>query len=60
MKRQAQGEPLEFSHNLQTQIGGQSDAGIVLTGFYEDHRDSAETPLIDFMLASMATLAIKP
>ena len=60
MKRQAQGEALEFSHNLQTQIGGQLAAGLMLAGFYEDHWDSAETPLNDFMPTSMATLAIKP
>ena len=60
MKRQAQGEALEFSHSLQTQIGGQLDAGLMLAGFYEDHWDSTETPLNDFMPTSMATLAIKP
>ena len=60
MKRQAQGEALEFSHSLETQIGGQLDAGLMLAGFYEDHWDSAETPLNDFMPTSMATLAIKP
>lgn len=59
MKRQAQGEALEFSHSLQTQIGGQLDAGLMLAGFYEDRWDSAETPLNDFMPTSMATLAIK-
>lgn len=30
------GEPLEFSHSLATQIGGQLEAGFVLTGLYED------------------------
>ena len=29
-------EPLEFSHTLEDQIGGQLDAGLVVTGFYED------------------------
>ena len=28
--------PLEFSHTLEEQIGGQLQAGFVLTGFYED------------------------
>jgi hypothetical protein len=32
----ARNEPLEFGHTLQDQIGGQLDAGLVLTGFYED------------------------
>ncbi|MEL0064248.1 MAG: class I SAM-dependent methyltransferase [Gammaproteobacteria bacterium] len=60
MQRQAQGEALEFSHSLQSQIGGQLDAGLLLAGFYEDRWDSAETRLNDFMPTSMATLAIKP
>ena len=30
------GEPLEFSHSLDDQIGGQIEAGFVITGFYED------------------------
>jgi SAM-dependent methyltransferase len=29
-------QPLEFGHTLDDQIGGQLDAGFVLTGFYED------------------------
>lgn len=30
-------EPLEFSHSLTSQIGGQIEAGFVITGLYEDH-----------------------
>jgi len=30
------GEPLEFSHTLEDQIGGQTDAGFLISGFYED------------------------
>jgi hypothetical protein len=30
------GTPLEFSHTLEEQIGGQLDAGLLLTGFFED------------------------
>lgn len=30
-------EPLEFGHSLQSQIGGQIDAGFVIGGFYEDN-----------------------
>jgi len=38
MKKQlANGEPLTFSHTLQDQIGGMIDAGMVITGFYEDY-----------------------
>lgn len=29
-------QPLEFGHTLTDQIGGQLDAGFVITGFYED------------------------
>ena len=60
MRRQQRGEGLEFSHSLQSQIGGQLDAGLLLAGFYEDHWDTLSTPLNDYMPTSMATLAIKP
>jgi SAM-dependent methyltransferase len=30
------GEPLSFGHTLEDQIGGQCDAGLVLTGMYSD------------------------
>jgi SAM-dependent methyltransferase len=36
-KTLAKGWPLEFSHSLDEQIGGQLAAGFVLTGLYEDH-----------------------
>ena len=32
--------PLEFSHSLEDQIGGQLEAGFVLTGLYEDQQNS--------------------
>ena len=60
MARQAQGQALEFSHSLQTQIGGQLDAGLLLAGFYEDYWDTQATSLNAYMPTSMATLAIKP
>jgi len=31
------GEPLEFSHSLTAQIGGQIEAGFLIAGLYEDH-----------------------
>ncbi len=58
--RIAQGEAMEFSHSLDTQIGGQLLAGFVIAGFYEDRWDDAATPLNAHMPTSMATLAIKP
>jgi hypothetical protein len=32
-------DTLEFGHSLQSQIGGQIDAGFVIGGFYEDNSD---------------------
>jgi SAM-dependent methyltransferase len=49
--------PLEFSHSLEDQIGGQLDAGFILTGLYEDRQDS---PLGKYMPAYIATRSIKP
>ncbi|MDQ5810969.1 MAG: SAM-dependent methyltransferase, partial [Actinomycetota bacterium] len=52
------GEPLEFSHTLEDQIGGQIDAGFLIAGFYEDrHRDD---PIAAHMPTFIATRAIKP
>lgn len=53
--------PLEFSHTLTDLIGGQLDAGFVLTDFYEDnYRDASKHPLIKFMPLFFATRAVKP
>ena len=60
MARQRQGDALEFSHSLQSQIGGQLEAGFMLAGFYQDYWDTQITPLNDYMPTAMATLAIKP
>ena len=52
------GEPLQFGHTLQDQIGGQTDAGFVITGFYED---GFEGRLLDVFLPTfIATRATKP
>ena len=52
------GEPLEFSHTLEDQIGGQTDAGLLIAGLYEDrHRDD---PVAAYMPTLVATRAIKP
>jgi SAM-dependent methyltransferase len=51
------GEPLEFSHTLEDQIGGQIEAGFVIVGLYEDrHRDD---PIAAHMPTYIATRAIK-
>ena len=54
------GSPLEFSHSLEDQIGGQLDAGLVLTALYEDGwpADSPE-PLNKYMPSFIATRAVK-
>ncbi len=54
----AVGQPLEFSHTLTDQIGGQVDAGFLITGFYEDHH--GQHPLARYMPTYIATRAIKP
>jgi SAM-dependent methyltransferase len=32
-----EGCPMEYSHSMDDQVGGQCDAGLVITAFYEDH-----------------------
>ena len=50
--------PLEYSHTLAEQIGGQLDAGFVVTGFQETphHVD----PTSAYMPGYFATRAVKP
>jgi SAM-dependent methyltransferase len=51
-------QPLEFSHTLTDQLGGQLDAGFHLVALYEDHH--REHPLGRFMATYLATRALKP
>ena len=54
-------EPLAFGHTLDDQIGGQLDAGFVLTGFFEDrYDDTAVDPLSEYLATFVATKAVKP
>ena len=53
------GEPLEFGHPLEDQIGGQLDAGFLIAGFYED-RHGDDDPIAAHMPTLIATRAIKP
>jgi SAM-dependent methyltransferase len=56
-----QGFPLEFSHTLEDQIGGQLDVGFVITGFYEDSYGEEEEDIVaNYMPTFIATRAIKP
>jgi SAM-dependent methyltransferase len=60
--RVARGEPIEFGHTFDDQLGGQLEAGLVLTGLYEDN----EAGLLEDRVLSrhlpcfMATCAVKP
>jgi len=52
------GEPLEFSHTLEDQIGGQTEAGFVISDLYEDRH--LDDPVVAHMPTLVATRAIKP
>ena len=54
----ASGQPLEFSHTLEDQIGGQLDAGFRLTALYEDRHRGLR--VAEFMPTYVATRAVKP
>ncbi|UUO08315.1 class I SAM-dependent methyltransferase [Blastopirellula sp. J2-11] len=56
----AGGEAFEFSHSLQSQIGGQLAAGLVLIDLYEDWWSDAATRLNQFSPTTIATLTTKP
>ncbi len=55
-----EGWPLEHSHSLEDQIGGQCDAGLAVVGFYEDRYalDDEDVPS-QYMPTFFATRAIK-
>jgi SAM-dependent methyltransferase len=50
--------PLEFGHSLTDLLGGQIDAGFILSGFYEDI--CPDSPISRYHPTYMATRAIKP
>jgi len=50
--------PLEFGHSLTDLIGGQTDAGFAIFGFYEDI--CPDSPLSKYHPTYIATRAIKP
>jgi SAM-dependent methyltransferase len=57
----AKGWPFEFSHTLEDHLGGQIEAGFVLTGFYEDNETNLDVePLARHMCMYFATRAVKP
>jgi SAM-dependent methyltransferase len=52
-------EPLEFSHSLASQIGGQTDAGFVIAGLYEDHWYDDTWPFSNRAPVCIATRALR-
>ncbi|SHE88176.1 Methyltransferase domain-containing protein [Seinonella peptonophila] len=56
-RKQSQEELIEFSHSLETQIGGQLKAGFQLKDLYEDHHH--EGILSEYMPCYIATRAVK-
>jgi SAM-dependent methyltransferase len=52
--------PIEFGHTLGDLLGGQTDAGFQISGFYEDDWSSEATPLNALMATLMAIMARKP
>ncbi len=57
-QREASGEPLSFGHTLEDQLGGQLDAGFVLTAMFEDRWP--ETTLGRYMASYIASRAVRP
>jgi SAM-dependent methyltransferase len=60
IKLREAGEPLDFGHTLDDQIGGQTDVGFHIVGFYEDGWGAERSPLYALMKSFMATRARKP
>ena len=57
----ASGEALEYSHTLESQIGGQLEAGFQLTDFFEDRfGPEVNDPVSAYLPVSFATRAVKP
>lgn len=52
-------EAFVFGHSLSSQIGGQLEAGFILSGFYEDEHPSPRFLIEQYMPTMIATRAIK-
>jgi len=55
---EASGEPIAFGHTLEDQLGGQLDAGFVLTALYDDRW--SESALGRYAATFIATRALRP
>ncbi|MEO2031928.1 MAG: class I SAM-dependent methyltransferase, partial [Planctomycetaceae bacterium] len=54
------GEPLEFGHTLEQLLGGQTTAGLAITGLYEDrYTDIEDDPLSKYCDSFIATRSLK-
>ena len=53
-------EPIEFSHSLETQIGGQTKVGFHIIGLYEDHWLDETWLFSNFSPVCIATRALRP
>jgi len=58
--KQRRGEALVFGHSLGEQIGGQLEAGFVLTGFYEDFQPRPRFVIDRYLPTFLASRASKP
>ncbi len=58
-KIRREGWAYEFSHTLEDQIGGQTDAGFSICGLYEDNWDDKATPLNKYAPMYICTFARK-
>jgi SAM-dependent methyltransferase len=59
-EKERRGEALVFGHGLDQQIGGQLQAGFVLTGFYEDHQPRPRFVIDRYLPTFLASRANKP
>lgn len=57
-KLMAEGDALEHSHTLTDQLGGQTDSGFHIIGFYEDY--NSHIAVSDYTPTYIATRALKP
>ena len=59
-KAREEGRPLEFSHSLEEQIGGQCAAGFHILGLFEDSSPPEEDIVARYLPTFIATRAWKP
>ncbi len=57
LKGKEKGLPLEFGHSLSDQIGGQLQAGFIISGFYEDRNIPEDCEISKYISTFIATKA---